>query len=113
MTTVTQRQLVAPFQLPAADANAYTAPTQVTAKIGRAIFCNTTASATTITAGLTTGGALTSGTTLISARAIAPGETYVSPELAGLTIPAGSSLRAFAAAATSVTFEVSGITIVG
>lgn len=115
MTTVTQRQLVAPFQLSNADASVYVPGTQTTAKIGRAIFCNTTASATTITAGLTpaSGTALASGTTLISARAIAPGETYVSPELAGLTIPAGSSLRAFAAAATAVTFEVSGITIVG
>lgn len=113
MTTVTQKQLVAPFQLPNADATAYTGPTQTTTKIGRAVFCNTTASATTITAGLTVSGALTSGTTLISSRAIAPGESYVSSELAGLVIPAGSLLRAYAGAATAVTFEVSGITIVG
>jgi len=112
MTTVTQVQLVAPLQLANADASVYTAPTQTTAKVGRAVFCNTTASATTITAGITTGGALGASTTLISARPIAPGETYVSPELAGAVIPAGSQLHASAAAATAVTFTASGLTIV-
>lgn len=112
MTTVTQAQLVAPQQLGNADASVYTAPTQTTAKVGRAVFCNTTASATTITAGITTGGALGASTTLISARPIAPGETYVSPELAGQVIPAGSQIRAYAGAATAVTLAVSGLTIV-
>lgn len=113
MTTVTQAQLVAPVQLSNADANIYAAPTSTTAKIGRAVFCNTSGSATTITAGITasSGTALAAATTLISSRVIAPGETYVSPELAGLVIPAGWSLRAYAGAGTSVTFEVSGLTI--
>lgn len=112
MSTVNQVQLIPPFQLPNADAAAYTAPTQTTAKIARAVFCNTSVSATTISAGITTGGALTAATTLISARPIAPGETYVSPELAGAVLPAGSALRAFAGAATAVTFTASGLTIV-
>jgi hypothetical protein len=112
MTTVTQIQLVPPQQLGSGDAPIYTAPTQTTVKIGRAVFCNTSASATTITAGITTGGALAAGTTLISARSIAPGETYVSPELAGAVLPAASMIRAFAGAATSVTLTVSGLTIV-
>lgn len=112
MTTVTQLQLVAPAQLANADAAVYTVAANTTVKIGRAVFTNTTASATTITAGITTGGALAASTTLISARPIAPGESYVSPELAGAVIPAGSSLRAFAGAATAVTFTASGLTIV-
>ena len=112
MTTVTQVQLVAPVQLGNSDASVYAVPTQTTAKVGRAVFTNTTASATTITAGITTGGALGASTTLISARPIAPGESYVSPELAGAVIPAGSALRAFAGAATAVTLTVSGLTIV-
>lgn len=112
MTTVTIVQLVAPAQLGNADAAVYTAPTQTTAKIGRAVFTNTTASATTISAGITTGGALGASTTLISARPIAAGESYVSPELAGAVIPAGSALRAFAGAATAVTFTASGLLIV-
>lgn len=112
MTTVTQLQLVAPLQLANADASIYIVPSNTTAKVGRAVFTNTTAGAVTITAGITTGGALTAATTLISARSLAPGEAYVSPELAGAVIPAGSAIRAFASAATSVTCTASGVTIV-
>lgn len=112
MSTVNQAQLVAPAQLGNADAAVYTVPANTTIKIGRAVFCNTTAGALTITAGITTGGALAAATTLISARSLAPGESYVSPELAGAVIPAGSQLHAFASAATSVTFTASGLTIV-
>ena len=112
MTTVTQQQLVPPQQLAAADAAVYTVPTNTIIKIGRAVFTNTSGSATTITAGITTGGAIPSGFAQISARPIAPGESYVSPELAGAVIPAGSALRAFAGAATAVNLTVSGLTIV-
>lgn len=112
MSTVTQLQLVAPLQLANADATVYTVAPNTTVKIGRAVFTNTTAGALTITAGITTGAALAAATTLISARPIAPGESYVSPELAGMVIPAGSQLHAFASAATSVTFTASGLTIV-
>lgn len=112
MTTVNQSLLVAPLQLAGSDASVYQTPANTTAKIGRAVFCNTTAGALTITAGITTGGALAAATTLISARSIAPGESYVSPELAGMVIPAGSQLHAYASAATSVTLAVAGLTIV-
>ena len=111
MTTITQVQLVAPAQLGNTDASVYTAPTQTTAKIGRAVFTNTSASAVTITAGITTGGALAAATTMISARTLAPGETYVSPELAGAVLPSGSQIHAYASAATSVTFTASGLII--
>lgn len=111
MTTITQIQLVAPIQLGAADASLYPSPTQSSTKIGRAVFTNTSAGATTITAGITTGGALGASTTMISARTIAPGETYVSPELAGAVLPAGSQLHAFAGAANAVTFTASGLLI--
>lgn len=112
MTTVTQAQLVGPQQLTNADASYYTAPSNTTAKIGRAVFTNTTGGAVTITAGITTGGAIASGTTLISGRSLAAGEAYVSPELAGAVIPAGSQIHAQASAGASVTFAVSGLTIV-
>ena len=111
MTTITVVQLVAPFQLPNADATVYTSPTSSTAKVGRAVFTNTTASAVTITAGITTGGALAAGTTMISARTIAPGEAYVSPELAGSVLPAGSVIRAYCSAVASVTFTASGLLV--
>ena len=112
MSTVTAVQLVAPMQLADADTSVYAAPTQTTAKIGRAVFCNTSGSATTITAGITTGNALAAGTTLINALPIAAGASYVSPELAGAVLPQGSQLHVFAGAGTAVTFEASGYTIV-
>lgn len=112
MTTVTNQQLVAPQQLAGSDTSYYIAPTQTSAKIGRAVFTNTTASAVSITAGITTGGVLAAGTTLISVRSLAPGEAYVSPELAGAVLPAGSAIRAFCSSAAATTFTVSGLTIV-
>ena len=42
---------------------------------------------------------------------LAPGQSYVSPELAGAVIPAGSALRAYASAGTSITFTMSGLLI--
>ena len=112
MTTVNQALLVAcRSRLPGAIPSYYTAPANTTAKIGRAVFCNTTGGALTITAAISAGVAIAAGNTLISARNIAAGESYVSPELAGQVIPAGSTLRAFASAGASVTLMVSGITI--
>jgi hypothetical protein len=112
MTTVAQIQIVAPAQLGNADASLYQSPSNTTTKVGRAAFCNTTAGAVTISAGITAGGVMGAAQTLISARSLAPGETYVSPELAGMVIPPGSQLHAFSSAAASVTFSASGLTIV-
>lgn len=114
MSTVTPVQLVAPVRLAASDTSVYTAPTVTTAKIGRAVFCNTDSSPHTITAGITTGGSLSGANTLISpvGRILAAGESYVSPELAGAVIPAGSQLHCFADSANVVTFTASGLTIV-
>ena len=111
MTTVLQILLVAPAQLGNADVAVYTTPTQQTAKVGRAVFTNTTAGAIQITAGITPGGALGPGTTLIAARTIAPGESYVSPEFSGAVLPAGSQIHAFAGSAAAITFTASGLVI--
>lgn len=111
MTTITPVQLVAPVQLGNADASLYSPATSTSAQIGRAVFTNTSASATTITAGITPASALGASTTMISARPIAPGESYVSPELAGAVLPANSQLHAFAGATGAVTLTVSGIVV--
>ena len=111
MTTITQIQLVAPQVLGNADVSLYTSPTSTTTKIGRAVFTNTSASAVTITAGITTGVALGAASTMISARTVAPGESYVSSELAGAVFPAGSQLHAFASAIASVSFTASGLVV--
>lgn len=111
MSTITPAQLVPPIALGAADASLYSPPTNTAAQIGRAVFTNTAASAITITAGITPGGALGASTTMISARTLAPGESYVSPELAGAVLPFGAQLHVFASVAASVTFTASGIII--
>ena len=48
---------------------------------------------------------------MIYQRTLAPGESYVSPELAGAVIPAGSSLHAYASTASAITFTASGLII--
>jgi len=110
MATYTQVQLVAPQALGISDASLYTVATQTTVWIGRAVFTNTSASAVTLTAGITTGGALVASNTLISSYTLQPGVAYVSPELAGAVVPATSQIRAFASA-TGVTVTISGVLI--
>ena len=109
MATVFQVQLVPGATMTAADAVYYTAPPLTTTKIGRAVFTNTDTVAHSITANIVpSGGTSVAANTLISARTISPGESYVSPELAGQVIPAGSMLRGLAA--TAVVLTVSGLT---
>lgn len=118
VVTIIQAQLVAPQQLLAVDSAVYTSPTSsptnpagaTTARIGRAVFTNTTASTVTITAGITPGGPLGASTTMISAFPVAAGQAYVSPELAGAVIPAGSQLHAYASVGLAITFTASGTT---
>lgn len=109
MTTIVQTQLVAPVLLAATDAAPiYTVPINTVVKIGRPVFSNPSAGAVLLTAGISTGGAL-GGLSLINARSLAAGETYVSPELAGAVLPPGSAIRAFGNVAIVCT--ISGITI--
>ena len=113
MTTVTQILLVPPVSLTTQTSAAYTVPPATTAKIGRAVFTNTSTIADNITAGLSTAGTLNSSNTLISGRPIAPGEAYVSPELAGLVMPQNYNLLVLHSTTTaSVGFTVSGLTII-
>lgn len=111
MATVSVVLLVPPVQLATEGAPVYTGRTQTTAKIGRAVFTNTSGSAATITAGLTTGGALGASTTIISAFSLTAGQAYVAGELAGLVIPSGSLLFAYAGTASAVTLVISGMII--
>jgi hypothetical protein len=110
------RQLVAPQAMPSTETVYYTTPAAatgqaaITAKITRALFVNTTGSAVTLTAGITTGAALTGATTLIS-MTIPANQSYVSAELAGAVIPAGSVLRASTGTNNALNIMVSGLTI--
>lgn len=109
---INQIQLVAPTLLPAAVAVLLTAPANTTYRIGRAGFSNPTGGALTVTAYLVpAAGAASAANQLIDAISVPAGSTYISPELAGLVIPAGSTLQAFASAGASIVFYASGVSI--
>lgn len=111
MTTISPVLLVPSTQLTSSDVSYYSAPTRTVVKISHVVFTNTSVSASTITAGITTGVSLTAPTTLIAARPIAAGEAYVSPELAGQVFPAGSQIHAYQGTTGNVTFTVSGLVV--
>ena len=113
--TITAKQMVAPQQLTNADALYYTVPTSTTGVIKRATFTNTSAGAVTITANIVPA----AGSSSASNRVVDPqntvlsaGQTYVSPELAGKTMPAGTMVRMLASANTAITVAIDGVEIV-
>ena len=106
---ISQVQLIAPKPLPATVASVLTAPANTTYRIGRACFSNPTPGAVTVTAYLVpTAGSPGAANALIDALVVGAGSTYVSPELAGLVIPAGSSLHAFASTGGALVLYASG-----
>lgn len=110
MATTLNAQLLAPTQMAGTDAVLYAAPPSTLAKVGRAIFSNPDTVPHTITVNITTGTS-SAANQVINARVIAPGETYVSPELAGAVIPSGSSIRGMASTAAQIVVTISGITV--
>lgn len=112
MATITNVQLLAPTTMGSSDALIYAPVALTVAKVARAIFSNTDSSPRTITVNITTGSS-SAANQIINARTLAPGETYVSPELAGAVIPAGSSIRGVASAASVIVVTMSGITVTG
>ena len=113
--TITAKQMVAPQQLTNADALYYTVPANTTGVVKRATFTNTTAGAVTITANIVPA----AGSSSASNRVIDPqntvlsaGQTYVAPELAGKTMPAGTMIRMLASANTAITVAIDGVEIV-
>jgi hypothetical protein len=83
-------------------------PSGVTWSITRAVFVNTDTVPRTITANcVAASGAPLTGNTMIPGRTLQPGETYVSTELAGLTMVTGDELYANASVVNVVTLTVS------
>lgn len=110
--TVRAQRLVPGSQLTTAAVAYYTSPTGTTAVIKRAVFSNTTAAPQTITVNVVpAAGAVAAANQVINARTVAPGESYVSPELAGVVLGAGDSLQALSSAGAAITLMVSGIQI--
>lgn len=95
---------IAGSQLTTSAATYYTAPANVTVQIVGVRLVNTTASNVTATVHLiASGGSASASNTYISARTLAPGETYNCPELTGQVLETGGFLQALASSNTSIT----------
>lgn len=106
----TAKRLIAGSQLTTSAATYYTAPA-LTQCIIRKISCtNTTGGAVTVTLYLiTSGGSASASNTIASAKSLAAGETWSSPDVEGQVLEAGGFIQALASAGTSITIIGSGI----
>ncbi len=106
---ITVKTLVVGSQIAATATTYYTAPANTKAVITNMTLTNTTANAITATVHVIDSGATETASNMdISARTLAPGETYKCPEVIGKTISATGTIRALASSATSITLKASG-----
>lgn len=108
---VTPVNFVAPQQI-ANSATTYYTSTSIKSRIDALSVANPTAGAVTVTIYIVpSGGAVGDSTTLVKTRSIAAGETWTGLGVVGQIMPADSTLRAVASAATSLTLMASGVQI--
>jgi hypothetical protein len=113
--TITAKQMVAPQQLTTTDTAYYTVPANTTGIPKRATFTNTSAGAVTITANIVAAAGTSSAANRVidpQGAVLAPGQTYVAPEIPGKTMPPGTMLRMQASANSAITVAVDGVEIV-
>lgn len=109
---ITVKTLVAGSQLAATASTYYTAPANTKAIIHNMTLTNTTANAVTATVHvIDTGASETALNMCISARTIAPGETYRCPEVVGKTMSATGTIRALAGSATAISIQAHGVEV--
>jgi hypothetical protein len=105
---VTVKVLIPAKQAENAQTTQYTA-TAVRAIIDKFTVTNTSAGNVTLSVNLVTSGGTAGASNLVlDARAIAPDETYICPELVGHALEAGGFISTLASAATSLTIRCSG-----
>ena len=106
MATINKR-LAASAQLTASNVTYYTA-VNVRTTLDKVTLCNTSAAAVVVTMDAVDNG-FSPGVVqrLISARSIAPGETYTCPEIAGHVLNAGDSIQNFASAGLAIKLRMS------
>ena len=99
---------LADLLLAAGEATIFTGPAGIKTVIRQATFCNNTAGVVALTVKLNP---RTAGTarTIVSARNVAAGETYLCPELVNQVIEAGGLLRAFG---LDIVAYISGVEVV-
>lgn len=109
----TAKVLAAGSQLTTSAATYYTAPTATTTIIQAVVLTNTTAGAVTATVHLVaSGGSASASNTVLSARSLSAGETYIVPGCSGMVLPTGATLQALASANTSISILASGTEVV-
>lgn len=113
--TITAIKIVPTQFLTNASAAYGTAPaSNVIQNITRAVFSNTDTAPHAITVNVVaSGGSADTGNQLVSpiGRILQPGETWVSPELAGLNLVGGDQIYAHTDAASVVNVTISGLQI--
>lgn len=103
------KQIVPPAQLTAVAATYYAVPANTLTTIAAATLTNSTATARTATIHLVPNAGTAGATNVIlSARVIAPGESYNVASMIGQTIPAGATIQALSDLAAALTFVASG-----
>lgn len=109
--TVTVKNLIAPKQAENAQTTQYTAVNCKT-RIDKFTVTNTTAANATISVNLVpSAGSASASNLVVSARAVAPGETYTCPELIGQVLESGGFISTLAGTATALTIRASGVEI--
>jgi hypothetical protein len=103
------KRLVDGSQLTTSALTYYTAPVSTLTTIAACTLTNTSAAPVTVTVYLVaTGGTASAANTILSARALAAGESFNVGSAIGQTLSAGGQIQALASAATSITLVASG-----
>lgn len=105
---ITAKPLFEALQAAAGDTVQYTTPGVTKTIVDKFTGTNTTAAAATLTVYITTGAAGAASTTIVSAKSIAPGETYTFPEIVGHVLAAGDVIRTASGTANAITIRASG-----
>lgn len=106
--TITVKNIIPRKQAEAVDTTQYTAVNCKTV-IDKFTATNTTGSPVTISVNLVANpGAAAASNRVVSAKSIAPGETYNFPELVGQSLEAGGFISTIASAATALTISSTG-----
>lgn len=109
--TVTVKNLIPAKQAENAQTTQYTA-VNCKARIDKFTATNTTASNVTLTVNVVASGdSASASNAVLSARAIAPGETYTCPELVGQVLESGGFISTLAGTASALTIRASGVEI--
>lgn len=106
--TVTPKALIIAKQAEATDTLQYTAVNCKTI-VDKFTATNTTASPATITVNIVpAGGSVSASNTIVSAKSVAPGETYLCPEMVGQIIDTNAMIYTLAGTASAMTIAASG-----